>query len=77
MAHRSSDSCPIRVYKLSMVAAIYRIWRERNNRQFEGPSVTAPALGALIMEEIRACLSSWRSLKPGDANRLLVRTRES
>lgn len=29
-AHRYSDSCPNRVYKLSIAASIYLIWRERN-----------------------------------------------
>lgn len=35
MTHRSSDSCPCRVYKLSLAAAIYGLWRERNRRQFQ------------------------------------------
>lgn len=35
MTHRSRDSCPSRVYKLSLAAAIYGLWQERNRRQFQ------------------------------------------
>lgn len=36
--------------------------------------VIGDTLGALIVEEVRACLSSWRNLKNCAASRLVVRT---
>ncbi|KAI8573292.1 hypothetical protein RHMOL_Rhmol01G0266900 [Rhododendron molle] len=62
-AHRYSDSCPNRVYKLSIAASIYLIWRERNRRQFQGVSVPAQTLGNQIIEEVRGRLCSWRNVK--------------
>lgn len=33
----------------------------------------ALALGSLVGDNVRACLCSWRKLKPTDDNRLLAR----
>lgn len=49
------------------------MWRERNRRQFQGLSMPALALGSLFWDYVRACLCSWRKLKPTDDNRLLAR----
>lgn len=65
--HRSGDSRSSRVYKLSMAAAFYGVWRERNGRQFQGLSFPASSLGAQIIGDVRACLNSWRGLKANDS----------
>lgn len=61
-----------RVYRLSLAATIYWIWRERNSRLFQGKTLPAPFLGSHIIAEVRACLCSWRGLKRTDENQLLV-----
>lgn len=42
------------------------VWREKNRRQFQGLSMPAIALGSLVVGNVRACLCSWRKLKPTD-----------
>lgn len=66
-------SCSKKVDKLSMAPVIHRVWRERNNRQFQCKSVPASVLCSLIAEEVRTCKWSWRNLKPTDRNRPLAR----
>lgn len=44
---------------------------KRNNRHFQGQSTAAAALGKLIVDEVRALLSSWS--KATGCNRLLAR----
>ncbi|KAI8525085.1 hypothetical protein RHMOL_Rhmol13G0200500 [Rhododendron molle] len=55
---RYSNSCSNRVYKLSIVASIYWVWRECNRRQFQRVSVHAQTLGSQIIEDIRGHLCS-------------------
>lgn len=59
--------------KLSFAAALYWIWRERNSRQFQGTGISAEVLGLRVLDEVRSCLCSWRTLKPTDANWLMAR----
>ncbi|KAI8572462.1 hypothetical protein RHMOL_Rhmol01G0200700 [Rhododendron molle] len=72
--HRAGKSCLCTVYKLSLAASIYWIWRERNKRIFQGQGASASSLSSLIIDEIRACLCSWRGVKPCDTTRLVART---
>lgn len=65
-ALKSSDSAS-NMYKLSVAAAIYWLWRERNRRQFQGVGLPAQNLGAQIIDEVRSCLCSWRNVKRSDA----------
>ncbi|KAG5565583.1 hypothetical protein RHGRI_001484 [Rhododendron griersonianum] len=67
----SGASIRCRVYKLSLAASIYWIWRERNNRVFQGKSLPAPLLSSHIIAEVRACLYSWRGLQRTDEARLM------
>lgn len=53
-AHKSSDSASNSVYKLSVAAAIYWLWREQNRRQFQGVGLPAQNLGAQIIDEVRS-----------------------
>ncbi|XP_058202835.1 uncharacterized protein LOC131317295 [Rhododendron vialii] len=67
----SGASLRCRVYKLSLAAPIYWIWRERNNRVFQRKSLLAPLLSSHIIAEVRACLCSWRDLPRTDEARLM------
>ncbi|KAI8555047.1 hypothetical protein RHMOL_Rhmol05G0143900 [Rhododendron molle] len=67
----SGASISCRIYKLSLAASIYWIWRERNNRVFQGKSLHAPLLSSHIIAEVRACLCSWRGLKRTEEARLM------
>ncbi|KAI8548107.1 hypothetical protein RHMOL_Rhmol07G0246700 [Rhododendron molle] len=72
--HMRTDSYTKRAYKLSLAASIYWIWRERNARVFQGISTSAGRLWSKIVDEVRACICSWRKINPNDENRLLVRS---
>ncbi|KAI8572253.1 hypothetical protein RHMOL_Rhmol01G0183600 [Rhododendron molle] len=72
--HMRADSYTQRTYKLSLAASIYWIWRERNARVFKGISTSAESLWSKIADEVKACMCSWRRIKPNDENRRLVRS---
>ncbi|KAI8524423.1 hypothetical protein RHMOL_Rhmol13G0149100 [Rhododendron molle] len=72
--HRADNSYTSEVYKLSLATAINWIWRERNKRIFQGRGVSSSVLGGLVIEEVRACLCSWRGLRLCDGTRLLARS---
>ncbi|KAG5551974.1 hypothetical protein RHGRI_010156 [Rhododendron griersonianum] len=56
-AHGHGHSCSNRVCKI----------------QLQGLCILDPALGSLIVDEVRDCLCSWRNLKPLDVERILAR----
>lgn len=70
-SHRKGDSTACRV-KDSFAAAVYWLWKVRNFRQFQGKAMPAPMIGAQIVDKVRACIASWRRLKPTFENRLII-----
>lgn len=61
LSNRSGNSCLHIIFKLSLAATIYWLWRERNCRVFQGKMSEAVDLFGRIEDEIRACLCSWRN----------------
>lgn len=68
--HRKGKTLQDLVYKLSLAACMYHIWREKNNGIFENLSLTTSQLVTKIEGDVRTLLSSWRSVKQTDANLL-------
>lgn len=56
--HRGDGSMALIVYKLSLP-----LWRERNMRVFKNRCGDCSSLQSLIIEDISACLSSWRGVR--------------
>ncbi|KAI8555340.1 hypothetical protein RHMOL_Rhmol05G0167400 [Rhododendron molle] len=47
------------LFKLCLAAAIYYIWRERNGRIFQHIGHNPEIVMRQILEEVKACASSW------------------
>lgn len=69
--HRSGSSLRHLLFKLSCVAAIYHLWKERNRRIFQSKSLDADHIFSAVIADIRVYASSWRRLRKSDENRLL------
>ncbi|KAI8539169.1 hypothetical protein RHMOL_Rhmol09G0160400 [Rhododendron molle] len=50
---------------------MYHVWRQRNNRIFRRESLSLHQLIAKIENDVRALISSWRSIKRSDLNLLI------
>lgn len=59
------------VYKISLPATIYCLWRERNSRIVCQKMDCAEGVIQSIVTELRYCISSWRNVKGTAANRQL------
>lgn len=69
--HRRGRGFQNAIFKLSLAAAIYFIWRERNAWIFQGKTRNESALAGVILEAARSKLSSWTSVKYTAHNRRL------
>lgn len=61
--YRGGNSMVHTVWKLSFAATIYWLWKERNKRVFQLQGLDCSSLQQLIIDDIRACLSSWRGFQ--------------
>lgn len=50
------------LFKLSLAASIYYIWKERNGRVFQQTGREADFVVGQVMEEVKACALSWRKM---------------
>ncbi|KAH7857607.1 hypothetical protein Vadar_014507 [Vaccinium darrowii] len=71
-SNKAGNSCSNIVYKLSLAASIYGLWRERNCRIFQQKVGPAATLLIQIEEQVRDCICSWRKVKRSDKNRLMA-----
>lgn len=49
------------LFKLSLSASIYYIWKERNSRTFQEVGHDLATVEKLIVDEVRSCAVSWRT----------------
>ncbi|KAG5549149.1 hypothetical protein RHGRI_014497 [Rhododendron griersonianum] len=61
--HSSGSSMALTICKLSLAATVYWLWRERNLWVFQRKGVDFSLLQLSIIEDVRACLSSWRGIR--------------
>lgn len=63
------------MFKLCLAAAVYHIWREQNGRDFQRVCIDSVGLARKIMEleEVKACICSWRRMpNPAENQRLCL-----
>lgn len=71
--HSKGDSMRKCVLKLSLAAAIYCIWRERNARIFQHQRLDPGSFAATVCNSIRDVLMSWRMLDSSQGNKDICR----
>lgn len=59
------------VWKLTFSASIHHLWRKRNNRIFAAKQMDESTVGNNIVNDVRACLLSWKNIPVNDSNRML------
>ncbi|KAG5537062.1 hypothetical protein RHGRI_024489 [Rhododendron griersonianum] len=64
----SGNAMVLTIFKLSLAATIYWLWRERNSRVFQSRSQDCSSLQDAIVDDVRACISSWRGVKSSPQN---------
>ncbi|KAG5548401.1 hypothetical protein RHGRI_013927 [Rhododendron griersonianum] len=64
------------ILKLSLAATIYWLWRERNSRVFQNRSQDCSSLQGVIIDDVRACISSWRGVKASPQNSDIAASRK-
>lgn len=58
--HYKDNSMQSNVFKLCIAASVYYIWKERNGRVFQQVGHDTTSVERLVVEEVKACMSSWR-----------------
>ncbi|KAI8528049.1 hypothetical protein RHMOL_Rhmol12G0120800 [Rhododendron molle] len=53
---------------VALAALVYHVWGERNCRIFKSHGCNVQQLESKVRTDIRACVSSWRSLKKSGSN---------
>lgn len=73
-SHKAGKSLEHTVYRVSLAASLYWIWRERNFLSFFFQNKSRDVRGLInqMEEDVRACMVSWKSIKKSDSNRLLA-----
>ncbi|KAI8535581.1 hypothetical protein RHMOL_Rhmol10G0185300 [Rhododendron molle] len=59
------------ISKVALAALLYHVWGERNARIFKGYGLSGQQLETNVRTDIRACVSSWRNVKPSGSNKAL------
>ncbi|KAM5554729.1 hypothetical protein ABKV19_022906 [Rosa sericea] len=70
-ANWKGKSLSIAIKKLALQAAVYAIWRERNNRKFRNESLPSAVVFKAIVESMRLCLLSWK-IPPSPSNSYII-----
>ncbi|KAI8532530.1 hypothetical protein RHMOL_Rhmol11G0220700 [Rhododendron molle] len=70
--HKAGPSLAHLVFRLSLAASVYWIWRERNFRIFQHQRKDARGLSSQIEEEVRACFVSFQGVKKTVVNSRIV-----
>lgn len=66
--HASGFSLASTILKISVSATVYRIWEERNRRTFQHSAIRFQGEFGRILEDVKACFSSWRKFPSTDDN---------
>ncbi|KAI8535796.1 hypothetical protein RHMOL_Rhmol10G0201900 [Rhododendron molle] len=72
--NRGDKSLRDTIYKLSLAASIYVLWRERNLRIFQNKSRDVNGVTSEIFNSVRAKASSWSTIKFSAHNRQICDT---
>ncbi|KAG5563563.1 hypothetical protein RHGRI_006110 [Rhododendron griersonianum] len=59
------------LYKLSLAATLYHLWRERNFRVFQNKKVDPGMVVQQIVSDLRCCMSAWKNVKRTLSNQRL------
>ncbi|KAG5525309.1 hypothetical protein RHGRI_031854 [Rhododendron griersonianum] len=59
------------LYKLSLAATLYHLWREINFRVFQNKKVDPGMVVQQIVSDLRCCMSAWKNVKRTLSNQRL------
>lgn len=74
LLHSKGKTLKKSVLKISLAAAVYGIWCERNLRIFQQKSLEAAFLGSKVCNNIRDAKLAWRKIRSTQKNKVLCRT---
>ncbi|KAG5525159.1 hypothetical protein RHGRI_031740 [Rhododendron griersonianum] len=72
LTHCKDCSIQSRLFKLCLAASVYYIWKERNGRIFQQIGYESTSVVRLILEEVKASMTSWRHVSRSATNICLI-----
>ncbi|KAI8572394.1 hypothetical protein RHMOL_Rhmol01G0195000 [Rhododendron molle] len=72
LTHCKDCSIQSRLFKLCLAASVYYIWKERNGRIFQQIGHESTSVVRLILEEVKASMTSWMHVSRSATNICLI-----
>lgn len=66
--HKGEDGLSHSLFKLSLAATLYHLWRERNFRVFQGKKGTPTNVIQKVIDDSGGCRSAWKNIKSSVVN---------